>query len=430
MAIVTRNGSTKGTLYLYKRVPKRFASVEPRKFVWLSLHTDSRSFAATKEAATWDQMIAAWEAKLAGDSDDAEERFAAARNLAESRGLRYMRSDQAAKLPLEELRDRFAAVSGFKDQPDIPDMVEAAAILGGAKEPPITISKALELYWGFAKDKTLGKSDDQLRRWENPRKKAVKNFIAVVGDKAIHEITGDDMLDFRNWWMERLEEEELTPNSANKDLIHLGDVLKTVNKMKRLGLVLPLTDLSFKEAEAKKRPPFSAKWITEKLLAPGALDGMNAEARAILLVMVNTGCRPSELAALSVNTIHLDHNVPHISIEPEGRQVKTKHAKRKVPLLGVSLEALRAFPEGFPRYRESSASLSATVNKYLRENGLLESEDHTLYSLRHSFEDRMLAAGIDDRIRRDLFGHRLTRERYGDGASLEQKQELLQAAAL
>lgn len=430
MAIQTRGGSVKGTLYLYKRVPKRYASVEPRKFVWISLHTDSPSVAKTKEAATWEQMVAAWEAKLAGDTTDAEQRFAAARDLAEARGFRYMRADQVAKLPIEELRERFAAVPGFKDKPAAPDMIEAAALLGGAQEPALTVSRALELYWPLARDKTLGKSADQIRRWENPRKKALKNFIAVVGDKALSAITGDDMLDFRNWWMERLEEEELTANSANKDLIHLGDILKTVNRMKRLGLVLPLTDLSFKEGEGKKRPPFSVKWIKEKLLAPGALDGLNDEARAILLVMVNTGCRPSELAALTANTIRLNHNVPHISIEPEGRQVKSKHAKRTIPLLGVSLEALRAFPKGFPRYQTSSASLSATVNKFLRENGLMESDDHTLYSLRHSFEDRMLAAGIDDRIRRDLFGHRLTRERYGDGAELEYKQKLLQATAL
>ncbi|WP_444460531.1 hypothetical protein [Rhodobacter capsulatus] len=60
----------------------------------------------------------------------------------------------------------------------------------------------------------------------------------------------------------------------------------------------------------------------------------------------------------------------------------------------------------------------------------MESDDHTLYSLRHSFEDRMLAAGIDDRIRRDILGHRLSRERYGDGATLEHMQQLLQATAL
>ncbi|NYS26921.1 tyrosine-type recombinase/integrase, partial [Rhodobacteraceae bacterium 2376] len=418
------------TLYLYKRVPKRYAAVEPRKFVWVSLHTDSPAVAKTKEGATWAQLVAGWEAKLAGDSADAEARFQAARELAAARGFRYMRAEEVARLPLEELRDRFKAVSGFRDKPDAPDMVEAAATLGGAKEPPITLSKALELYWTLAKDKTLGKSDDQLRRWKNPRIKAIRNLIAVIGDKPIHDITGDDMLDFRNWWMERLEDEELTPNSANKDLIHIGSVLKTVNKMKRLGLVLPLTDLSFKEGDARKRPPFSTTWIREKLLAKGALDGLNPEARAILLVMVNTGCRPSELAALTAKTIRLNHNVPHIAIEPEERQIKSRHARRVVPLLGVSLEAMRAFPEGFPRYRKSSASLSATVNKFLRGNGLMESDDHTLYSLRHAFEDRMLAAGIDDRIRRDLFGHRLTRERYGDGASLEHQQTLLQPTAL
>lgn len=321
-------------------------------------------------------------------------------------------------------------MSRANDKQNSIDLREASALLGGAREPSLVISRCLELYWSLAKDRTLGKSPDQIRRWENPRKKAIQNLIQVIGDKPIDQITGDDMLDFRNWWVERLEVEELTPNSANKDLIHLGDVLKTVNRMKRLGLVLPLSDLALKDIEAKTRPPFSREWITGKLLAPGAMNGLNAEARTILLVMINTGCRPSELAALSSNTIHLEEDVPYISIEPEGRQMKSAYARRTIPLLGVSLDAIRACPEGFPRYRGSSAGLSATVNQYLRENELMETSDHVLYSLRHSFEDRMLAAGIDDRVRRDLFGHRLTREKYGDGATLKQKQTMLQAAAL
>ena len=44
--------------------------------------------------------------------------------------------------------------------------------------------------------------------------------------------------------------------------------------------------------------------------------------------------------------------------------------------------------------------------------------------------DRMLAAGIDDRIRRDLFGHRLDRERYGKGASLDHVARLVREIAL
>lgn len=413
-------------LSLCKRVPKRYAAIEPRKFIWLSLHTDSPSVADQKAGAAWAQMVDAWEAKLAGDTTDAEQRFAAARDLAAARGFRYMRAEQVAQLPTAELLSRIDAVSGTVEKPD---PVEAAAILGGAAEPEITVSRALEMYWQLAADKQIGKSEDQLRRWKNRRIKAVKNFIGVNGDKAISDISGDDMLDFRQYWLERMEIEGLSANSANKDLIHLGDILKNVNRLKRLGLVLPLTDLSFKEGEAKQRPPFSDSWISDRLLAPGALDGLNDEARGLLLAMINTGARPSELAALTAEQIKLAADVPHISIEPVEHQLKSRNARRVIPLCGVSLEALRLFPDGFPRYRSSPATLSGTVNKFLRGAGLLETPHHSLYGLRHSFEDRQLAAGVDERIRRDLMGHALNRERYGKGASLKHLQEIIQATA-
>lgn len=423
MAIVARG--KKGMLSLMNRVPARYASVDPRKFVWVALNTDSRALAEIKAGPVWDAMLEGWEAKLAGDAGDAESRFAAAQQLAEMRGFRYAPMDKVADLPLDQLLRRIEAVSE-DHRTKTPDLREAAALLGAVDEPGISISKALEMYWDLAREKTLGKSQDQLRRWRNPRIKAVKNFIDVVGDKLLAEITPDDMLDFRNWWMDRIEAREIGANSANKDLIHLGDVLKTVNRMKRLDLDLAFDGLSFREGEARQRPPFSDSWIKEKLLADGALDGLNDQARAILLVMVNTGARPSEIANLGPGQIFVDADVPHISITPEGRQLKSAYAKRVIPLCGVSLGAMRLHPSGFPRYRDKPG-LSATVNKFLVQNNLLETPDHSLYGLRHSFEDRMLAAGIDDRIRRDLFGHRLDRERYGKGASLEHLQRMVQA---
>jgi integrase len=414
--------------HLRKRVPRRYQDVEERKSVWVSLHTDSFSVAQQKADAAWQHIVEGWEARLAGDTSDAEKRFEAAKKLAAVRGFRYLPVERVAELPQEELLARVEAVQERKD--GRPDMHDANAIMGGVSSPPLTVTRALELYWDLVKDKTLGKSPDQLRRWENPRKKAVKNFVDVVGDKPIGDISGDDMLDFRQWWLERLETDGLTPNSANKDIIHLGDVLKTVNRMKRLGLVLPLSDLSFKEGEAKQRPPFSTDWIRDRLLGAGALDGLNNEARSVVLAMVNTGARPSELAALTRDQIRLQAAVPHISLEPVGRQMKSRNARRVIPLTGVSLKAMAQNPDGFPQYLNSSATLSGTVNKYLRANGLLETPEHSLYGLRHSFEDRMLAAGIDERIRRDLLGHALGRERYGDGGSLANVQKLLQRLAL
>ncbi|WP_174800968.1 DUF6538 domain-containing protein [Martelella limonii] len=416
-----RRGSV---FYIRRRVPKRFAPVESRSEIWLSLHTDSETQAKAKAPLIWAEQIEAWEARLAGDTDDAEVRFQAAAELAQRRGYRYLTSEKVAQLPRAELLERIETVS---DQRHVPQ--EAAALLGGVGEPLISVERALELYWPLAKDRIVGKSEDQLRRWRNPRIKAVRNFISVCGNLPLNEISGDVMLDFRAWWVERVDIEDISPDTANKDFMHLGDVLKTVNRMKRLGLVLPFTDIALKSGEAKTRPPFSHEWIRDQLLRPGALDGLNEQARAILLAMVNTGARPSELAGLTPDEIHLDANIPHISIKPIGRKLKSGNARRAIPLIGVSLEAMRPFPEGFSRYQTRSAGLSGTVNKFLRENGLCETAEHTLYCLRHSFEDRMLAAGLDERIRRDLMGHALNRERYGAGASLEQLSDLLQPLA-
>ena len=421
--IVFRNGGWS----LYRRVPKRFESIEPkRKHILKSLKTDSRSVAERKAAAVWAHLVEGWEAKLKGQDADAQTRFDAAHDLAAHLGFSFLSAERVAALPLEERARRVRAtiVNGE------PDPLAAAALLGGVPEAKITVTKALDLYWTLAKDKTLGKSADQLRRWENPLKKATANFVTQIGDKALADITGDDMLDFRQWWLDRLEAEKLTANSANKDLTHLAVVWRTVNKMKRLGLVLPLSDLSFKEGERRARPPFSVDWIKTRLLKPGALASLNSEARTILLGMINTGYRPSEGAGLLPQHIRLDAAVPHISIEPVGRQLKNETSRRVIPLVGVSLEAFRACPGGFPTYAGKD-KISATVNAFLDGHGLKETPDHSLYSLRHSFEDRMLTAGIDERIRRDLMGHSLGgRERYGEGGALEHRAALLAKIAI
>ena len=410
------------TWYIRRRVPTRYASVDERTMVHLSLHTDSRSIAEGKWRAIWDNQVEAWEAKLAGDTADAEKRHAAAVELAKVKGFRYLPTREVLDLKTEDILARVEASADAQD---------AAALLGTVGKPKIRVSKALEMYWDLAKDKTLQKSSDQIRRWKNPRIKAIKNFVRVCGDKPIDEITRDDMLDFRDWWLDRLESKTHTAGSANKDLGHLSGVLKLVNSKKRLGLALSplLSELSFLEGAQNRRPPFSTNWIRTKLLAKGALSGLNNEARCVLLAMINTGARPSELTTLNETTIDLKSTVPSISVKPDGRDTKSPNAIRQIPLLGVSLAAMQECPNGFPRYFDKPG-LSATINKYLEAHGLKETEDHTLYCLRHSFEDRMLEAGIDVRIRKDLMGHSKDGVVYGKGASLSHTAALLKPLAL
>ena len=54
-----------------------------------------------------------------------------------------------------------------------------------------------------------------------------------------------------------------------------------------------------------------------------------------------------------------------------------------------------------------------------------ETDAHTLYCIRHTFEDRMKAAGLDYEMRKELMGHSDDRADYGVGFSLEAKAEAL-----
>ncbi len=304
-------------------------------------------------------------------------------------------------------------------------------------QPGFTVSGALEEFWKIAVDQIRGKTEDQVRRWKNPRRKAVENFIKAAGDKELRNITRADAKAFRDWWNSRIDKESLSGDAASTDFVHLANILRTVNESLGLELTLPLDGLRIKAVERVRRRAFSTGWIKTKLLAAGALDGLNIEARTIVLMCINTGARPSEIAGLLRKHVDAMADVPHIRILPEGQQLKNAPSARVLPLVGCSLDALRGYletvPEGqgelFPRYFGRDR-ISAAANKFLRENGLLETPEHTLYGLRHGFEDRMIAADWPERFKADLFGHAIGRERYGEGATLEHKHARLLEIAL
>ncbi|WP_397543499.1 tyrosine-type recombinase/integrase [Roseovarius salis] len=419
------------TYYLRRRVPKRYASVEDRTIVYLSLKTDSLTEARRKEEEVWNNLVAQWEALLRGDTDLARERYAAARDLAQARGYEFLPAKKVAELPLAEIVDRVEAA--MRPDGKIDDR-KGRAFLGAVKEPGTTITECLEIFWELTKDEAATRSPNQRRVWANNFKRAIKSFVEVIGDIEIERLSADHMMELREWYSGRIERDEIKAETANKQIMFFGTVLRRVNKMRMMGLDLPLSGWGFKAQGDAVRQPFSTEWIKRVLVEGDNLRGLNDQARGIVLLMVNTGLRPSEAAGLQAEDIHLDHSVPHIEVRPqtegeERRALKTRNARRVIPLAGISLEAMRAFPGGFPCYYDKPG-LSQTVNKYLRENGLMETPQHTLYCLRHSFEDRMLEAGIDERLRRDFLGHALERERYGSGGDLRFRQAQIQRVAL
>lgn len=109
--------------------------------------------------------------------------------------------------------------------------------------------------------------------------------------------------------------------------------------------------------------------------------------------------------------------------------LKTEDSRREIPLVGAALAAMKTRPNGFPSYRDRSASFSALVNKYLLNHGMRPTKQHSLYSLRHSFKDRLVAAEAPDSLIDNLMGHRTGKPKYGKGPPLELKLKFLESIA-
>ncbi|WP_421724762.1 DUF6538 domain-containing protein [Bauldia sp.] len=426
-----------GIWHYYRRVPRRFADVDPRTFVTVSLETRDLGRAERIKSQVEKEVEAYWIALKKGESDDARERYLGALERARLEGFEYRRADELAGGSVDELLNRIDRLEemvdvrdGRNEPPTVTERQAVEALLGGADMPPLTLSRALEQFEDFVRDRLKKKSRDQMRRWRAPRTKAINNMISLVGDKRVDEVTRADALALRRFWVERVSDHGYTPNSANKDIGHLAQILDTLSEALELGLGEPFAKLRLRDDKARVRPPFPLDQLRAIATDPTKLAGLNAEARGIVLAMVETGARPIELCGLEAPDIVIEAEIPHLVIRPGERDLKTRYSERAIPLVGVSLAVFREARTGFPRYRDKSSQLSGVVNKYLEAHDLLPTDDHSLYSIRHTFQDRLTAADMPDRVQADLMGHKFDRPAYGEGPTLEHKRDWLTKLAI
>ena len=433
--LILRGGS-----YQYnRRVPLPVRTKDPRSpIVRLSLKTNDLALARVKRDYHEKCDNDLWTAyALGGDEESARKRYEAAVSRADILGFAYRSSfDLAAFGDTGDILNRIEAA---RSEPPVGPAAEAA--LGLVDKPKTNIKDAFKVYCDdIMSSELVAKSEVQKKDWRKVKQRAVDNFIALVGDKPISEITREDALKLHKWWSDQITAADTknrrSASSGNRDLGNMRALFREYHKyMGDHTIQNPFDGLSFVEKVKNSRPPFSVKWITEKFLQPGGIQSLNIEARTIIFLMIETGARPSELCNLHRSVIRLDHNVPHIAVEPnidpdDPREIKTASSVRLIPLSGIALEAIRKFPDGFPRYKNSQRTLSNTLNKTLKKNGLLETEKHSAYSLRHSFEDRMKNARFDEELRRGLMGHTINRPKYGEGGALEMKAEEISRIAL
>jgi len=420
-----------GTWHFVRRVPIEFAQFDPRGIIRHSTRIKIASDRAGRRAARVadkfnEQLEIFWKGLSDGKPRETLTSYDQARRRARALGFEYIENDQLLFQPTQARLERLEALvaNGLSN-----DAGARAALLGTQKRPAFKLSKLFEEYEAATKDEVKDLSPDQLRIWRNGRIQAVERFVEVVGDKLITEISADDGLDYCDWWRDRVVEDAVEAKTANKDMGQLNRMLKEMSIRRRLNLPDIFKGLRLKGETERSRVPYDADFIQNRLLAKGALDGLNEDAKLVLYVVADTGLRPSEVVNLQEDAIVLDTSIPYVKVLPEGRRLKTEDSRREIPLVGVALTAMRMRREGFPRYRDKSSNLSATLNKYLLENGLRPTKDHTVYSLRHSFKDRLISVEAPDSLIDSLMGHKTYKPKYGRGPSLELKLKYLQQIA-
>jgi len=422
--------------HYHRRVPLAYEELDRRGTIRTSLKTTSLEVARVRRDAMAEADELYWSSLAASDGTSikaSRARYQAAKKRAMSRGFIYTPVEELAETTaVSEILNRLALFDPGKGQEPKLEKKDAEALLGGVEPVAMPVSKAFRLYCDqIATSDLLGKSGAQKHNWHKAKKRAVNNFINICGDLPMNDITRKHAQQFREWWASRLRpkggKKALNPNSANRDIGNMKLLYQAYWDYEgETEKANPFDKMRFAKAVYKDIPPFDTEWVRSQLLNPDIFGNLNREARLIIYAMIETGCRPSEIVNLDPKNIILDHEVPHLQIRQQGdRHLKTQSSVRDIPLLGVSLEAFQQAPNGFSRYRDKSSNLSALLMKTFRAKGLFPTDDHRIYSIRHSFEKRMLEAGLDYGLRCTLMGHHNNRPAYGDGGSLEYRRDEL-----
>lgn len=417
----------RGKNYYYRRrVPEYVAEYDDRKMIKISLGTKDEKEAIRKASIYNDYIEDYWRSLIKGGGQcDADAEYRTAIKLAKAHGFAYKNAVDIAKEPLEEIVERLKTASKAIEKPET-----VSSVLGGAEVPELPLSSCADKYWPLCGDRLVNKSEHQIRKWRNPRLAAINYFITAIGDKSLKSVARSDILQFRQWWMQRIENGEVVAATVNKNMMYVKDILQVVGIHHEVETDFDIlfSKIRLKELE-QSRPPYDAEFVQNVLLAPGSMSSLNSEARLLVFAMADTGARESELVGLHKEDIFLEEPIPYIWIRAhENQALKTVTSDRKIPLVGASLYAFQQLPGGFTHYR-SADTASTTINKYFRENDLKPTPAHSLYSLRHTFKDRLRDAGAPEEVIDELMGHKKSGPKYGRGHMLENKYEWLKKIA-
>jgi len=285
---------------------------------------------------------------------------------------------------------------------------------------PLTIDTLLEKWLGYHTDK---KAKNTLKRY----KASLKSLAAFTGERDIRSLTGDDL---HAWAEHRRDMEGVSPRAVNKnDLVAASSLFKWAMDRSggRVMTTNPATGVRLDEprVEIRRERTFRPEEIRSILRAslnvephPRDLSISNA-ARWCPWLAAYSGARISELCYLRGDDIWVEEAIPVMHLW------KTKAGiPRKVPI------HLHLIEQGFLEFVRSCSSKPLFYNEmrhrkgaqtnpaeiraqqlaiWVRETaGIRDKDVDPNHAWRHSWKTRALGAGIEERIRDAITGHRVT----------------------
>lgn len=309
---------------------------------------------------------------------------------------------------------------------------EALKLLGMGQRP--TVTDAMEFYF-----QRHPKGADE--GFQKLPRIAVKQFIATIGDKAVEDVSREDV----HRWMAKCVEKGHSKGTIQRRLNAIKAIFSRFIKEKELDIPNRFDDhdVPASAKKAKKRLPFSAEDLKAIQRACKEKDD---DIRWIAAMQSDTCTRLAEIVGLRLSDIVLDTEIPYIKIEAhEARGLKTIEddstgdgdgfSERAIPLVGVALWAAQRVKAtaakhqvyAFPRYtkggRCNATAASATINGWFRSKKI----NHTTHELRHTMKDRLRNVGCPEDVRKQIGGwaRKDMSETYGLGYSLKVCHEWL-----
>jgi integrase/recombinase XerD len=245
---------------------------------------------------------------------------------------------------------------------------------------------------------------ERFSEWQKKQGRAdgtVKTYVGVLEkfqswlaaeETLLDQISKNDV----QLYLDHLEEEQKTPSTIEKYLAAISALSYFLGKPQ---LVL---DVQRKGKTKENEAPESLGENQEKLLLREVESKENLRNITIVYTLLYTGIRVSELCALNVEDIQIEHGKGKILIKDREGIIE-----RVIPLSSTVSEYLKKYLDSLEQNREPL--FVSSVNKRISPRAIqymLQKYNVNPHKLRHTFCQKLINKGIDINTVAKLAGHK------------------------